>query len=162
MVPEQTVNGIRISSTYIRNLLEQGKMEEANQFLGHPHVLTGLVKHGKQLGRTIGIPTANLELPKDLVIPRFGVYTCRALVRGDWYPAVTNVGIRPTVSGEGITVEPWILNFDGNIYGSQITLEFYQFLRPEEKFPDLQALQQEIRRNAEQTLAFFEKYRHKV
>ena len=67
-----------------------------------------------------------------------------------------------TVSGEGITVEPWILNFEGDIYGSQITLEFYQFLRPEEKFPDLQALQQEIRRNAEQTLAFFEKYREKV
>ena len=162
VVPEQTVHGVRISSTYIRNLLEQGQMEEATAFLGHPHVLTGLVKHGKQLGRTIGIPTANLELPKDLVIPRFGVYACKALVRGNWYPAVTNVGIRPTVSGEGITVEPWILNFEGDIYGSQITLEFYQFLRPEEKFPDLQALQQEIRRNAEQTLAFFEKYRQKV
>ena len=162
VVPEQTVHGVRISSTHIRNLLEQGQMEEAIAFLGHPHVLTGLVKHGKQLGRTIGIPTANLELPKDLVIPRFGVYACKALVRGNWYPAVTNVGIRPTVSGEGITVEPWILNFEGDIYGSQITLEFYEFLRPEEKFPDLQALQQEIRRNAEQTLAFFEKYREKV
>ena len=157
VVPEQTVNGIRISSTYIRNLLEQGKMEQAIAFLGHPHVLTGLVKHGKQLGRTIGIPTANLELPRNLVIPRFGVYACKALAAGKWYPAVTNVGVRPTVSGEGITVEPWILNFDGDIYGSQITLEFYQFLRPEEKFPDLQTLQQEIRRNAEQTLAFFEK-----
>ena len=161
VVPEQTVHGVRISSTHIRNLLEQGQMEEALAFLGHPHVLTGLVKHGRQLGRTIGIPTANLELPKDLVIPRFGVYVCRALVQGKWYPAVTNVGIRPTVSGEGITVEPWILNFEGEIYGNQITLEFYQFLRPEEKFPDLQALQQEIRRNAEQTLAFFEKNREK-
>lgn len=152
VIPEQTVHGVRISSTHIRKLLEAGDMEEANAFLGHPHMLTGLVIHGKQLGRTIGIPTANLELPKDLVIPKFGVYACRALVKGKWYPAVTNVGVRPTVSGEGITVEPWILNFEGDIYGSQITLEFYSFLRPEQKFPSLQALQQEIRRNAEQTL----------
>ena len=152
VIPEQTVHGVRISSTHIRKLLEAGDMEEANAFLGHPHMLTGLVIHGKQLGRTIGIPTANLELPKDLVIPRFGVYACRALVKGKWYPAVTNVGVRPTVSGEGITVEPWILNFEGDIYGNQITLEFYSFLRPEQKFPSLQALQQEIRRNAEQTL----------
>ena len=151
IVPEQTVNGIRISSTYIRQLLEQGKMEEAVAFLGHPHVLTGSVIHGRQLGRTIGIPTANLELHEDLVIPRFGVYACRALLKGNWYPAVTNVGIRPTVSGEGITVEPWILDFEGDLYGSQITMEFYHFLRPEKKFPDLAALQQEIRRNGEQT-----------
>ena len=155
VVPEQTVHGIRISSTYIRSLLEQGDMEEALAFLGHPHVLTGLVKHGKQLGRTIGIPTANLELPADLVVPRFGVYACRALVKGKWYPAVTNVGVRPTVSGQGITVEPWILKFDEDIYGSQITLEFYKFLRPERKFESLQALQAEIRRNAQETLGYF-------
>ena len=156
VVPEQTVHGIRISSTHIRKLLEQGDMEEAVAFLGHPHVLTGLVKHGRGLGRTIGIPTANLELSKDLAVPRFGVYACRSLVLGKWYPAVTNVGVRPTVSGDGITVEPWILNFEGDLYGSQITLEFYKFLRPEQKFPDLQALQQEIRRNAEQTLSYME------
>ena len=155
VVPEQTVHGIRISSTYIRTLLEQGDMEEARAFLGHPHLLTGLVIPGKQLGRTIGIPTANLELPADLVVPRFGVYACRALVRGSWYPAVTNVGVRPTVSGTGITVEPWILNFEGDLYGSQITLEFYKFLRPEQKFPDLEALQREVRRNGEQTLDYF-------
>ena len=156
VVPEQTVHGIRISSTHIRSLLEQGDMEEAVAFLGHPHVLTGQVIHGKQLGRTIGIPTANLELSRDLVVPKFGVYACRALVKGKWYPAVTNVGVRPTVSGSGITVEPWILQFEGDLYGSQITLEFYKFLRPEKKFESLQALQQEIRRNAEQTLSYME------
>ena len=151
IVPEQTVDGKRISSTYIRSLLEQGRMGEAVAFLGHPHILTGEVIHGRQLGRTIGIPTANLELAKDLVVPRFGVYACRALVLGSWYPAVTNVGTRPTVGGRGITVEPWILDYEGDLYGRQITLEFYEFLRPEMKFPDLQALQQEIRRNADQT-----------
>ena len=156
VIPEQTVHGVRISSTYIRALLEQGDMEEAEAFLGHPHVLTGCVIHGRQLGRTMGIPTANLELSEDLVVPKFGVYACRALVQGKWYPAVTNIGVRPTVSGQGITVEPWILRFEGDLYDSQITLEFYKFLRPEQKFPSLQALQEEIRRNAEQTLAFFE------
>ena len=156
VVPEQTVHGIRISSTHIRSLLEQGEMEEAVAFLGHPHVLTGLVIHGKQLGRTIGIPTANLELSKDLVVPRFGVYACRALVRGHWYPAVTNIGVRPTVSGSGITVEPWILQFEGDLYGSQITLEFYKFLRPEQKFDSLDALTREIRRNADQTLRYLQ------
>lgn len=151
IVPEQMVHGRRISSTYIRQLLEAGDMKEAVAFLGHPHILTGEVIHGKQLGRTIGIPTANLALSKDLVVPRFGVYACRALVRGQWYPAVTNVGVRPTVGGQGVTVEPWILDYSGDLYGNQITLEFYEFLRPEQKFPDLTALQLEIRRNALQT-----------
>ena len=151
VVPEQSVRGQRISSTYIRTLIEEGRMGEAVEFLGHPHILTGEVIHGKQLGRTIGIPTANLELGKDLVVPKFGVYACRALVLGKWYPAVTNVGVRPTVGGQGITVEPWILDYDGDLYGTQITLEFYEFVRPERKFPDLQALQQEIRRNAVET-----------
>ena len=154
IVPEQTVHGIRISSTHIRSLLEQGEMEEAVSFLGHPHMLTGKVIHGKQLGRTIGIPTANLELPDGLVVPRFGVYACRALVEGEWYPAVTNVGVRPTVSGSGITVEPWILNYEGDLYDQQITLEFYRFLRPERKFPSLEELKQEICKNAEQTLDY--------
>ena len=151
IVPEQTVHGQRISSTHIRHLLEQGEMGEAVAFLGHPHLLTGEVIHGRQLGRTIGIPTANLELRKDLVVPRFGVYACRALVKGKWYPAVTNIGTRPTVGGQNITVEPWILDYEGNLYGRQITLEFYEFVRPERKFPDLESLQAEIRRNADQT-----------
>ena len=157
VVSEQTVHGIRISSTHIRSLLEQGNMEEAVAFLGHPHMLTGKVVHGKQLGRTIGIPTANLELPENLVVPRFGVYACRALVQGSWYPAVTNIGVRPTVGGKGITVEPWILDYEGDLYGQQITLEFYTFLRPEQKFPSLEALQEEIHRNARQTREYLKK-----
>ncbi len=84
-------------------------------------------------------------------MPRYGVYACRALVQGEWYPAVTNIGTRPTVNGQGVTVEPWILGYSGDLYGQQITLEFYRFLRPERKFPDLAALQAEIRRNAEET-----------
>lgn len=154
IVPEQSVDGVRVSSTNIRQFIESGEMETAVRFLGHPHIHTGRVVHGHQLGRRLGIPTANLRLPEELVVPRFGVYACRALVDGTAYPAVTNVGTRPTVSGSGITVEPWILDYAGDLYDREITLEFYRFLRPEEKFPTLEALQAEIRRNAEQTREF--------
>ena len=159
VVSEQTVDGVRISSTYIRGFIETGRMEDAVRFLGHPHVLTGTVVRGKQLGRTIGIPTANLHLPEGVVCPRFGVYACKAIVEGDEYLAVTNVGIRPTVSGEGVTIEPWLLDFEGDLYGKPMTLHFYSFLRPEKKFDSLEALRQEIQKNAQETREFFEKER---
>lgn len=155
VVPEQYIRGVRVSSTYIRSLIEAGKAETAGEFLGHPHIFTGSVVHGKQLGRTLGIPTANLCLPEELVVPRFGVYACQAWIRGKAYPAVTNIGTRPTVSGNGITVEPWILDYQGDLYGQELTLEFYKFLRPEQRFASLEALQAEIRRNAEQTREYF-------
>ena len=151
IVPEQTVDNIRISSTYIRRQIETGDMETAVRFLGHPYTLTGTVVRGQQLGRTLGIPTANLHLPAGLAIPKFGVYACCVLIDGLRYPAVTNIGTRPTVEGQGITVEPWILDFSGDLYGKQITLECYRFLRSEQKFPSLEALQAEIRKNAEET-----------
>ena len=151
VVPEQTVGNIRISSTYIRRQIETGDMATAVKFMGHPYTLTGTVVHGKKLGRKLGIPTANLHLPAGLAIPRFGVYACRILIEGTYYPAVTNIGTRPTVDGEGITVEPWILDYSGDLYGREITIEFYKFLRSEQKFPSLENLQAEIRRNAEET-----------
>lgn len=156
IVPEQSIGGIRISSTYIRKQLEEGDMATAVRFLGHPYELTGTVVHGHRIGRTLGIPTANLLLPENLVIPKFGVYICKAVIDGIGYPAVTNIGTRPTVSGSGITVEPWILDFEGDLYDRQITLQFFRFLRPEMKFPDLAALQREIHSNAAQTRAYFE------
>lgn len=149
-VPEQTLDDIRISSTHIRRLLEGGNVRDANRFLGHPHILTGEVIHGHQLGRRLGIPTANLGLPGELAVPKFGVYACGCTLDGRRYPAVTNIGVRPTVSGEGITVEPWILDYTGDLYGREITLEFYDFLRPEEKFPDLDSLKNAIHQNAQQ------------
>ena len=154
VVSEQTLDGKRISSTRIRSKIEEGNMESATRLLGHPHTLTGTVVHGQQLGRKLGFPTANLLLPEGTVTPKFGVYACRAIVDGVSYPAVTNVGTRPTVAGSGITVEPWILDFEGDLYDREIVLEFYYFLRPEMKFPDLAGLQQEIFRNAEQTRAY--------
>ena len=157
IVEEQTLDGIRVSSTRIRRLIEEGSMNQAVRFLGHPHVLTGTVVSGRQLGRTIGIPTANLRLPDGIVQPRLGVYACRAICEDHAYLAVTNVGMRPTVEGHHVTVEPWLLDFAGDLYGKTLTLEFHEFLRPEEKFPSLEALRQEIRKNACQTREFFEK-----
>ena len=150
-VPDQAIGGIRVSSTYIRRQIEEGDMETAVRFLGHPYILTGTVVRGHQLGRRLGIPTANLRLPEGLAIPKFGVYACRALVDGRAHPAVTNIGTRPTVSGTGITVEPWILDYSGDLYDREITLEFYRFLRPERKFDTLEDLKTEIHCNAEET-----------
>ena len=155
VVPEQMVDGRRVSSTYIRSQIESGDMETAVRFLGRPFTIRGKVVHGHQLGRTLGIPTANLRLPEGLVSPRFGVYACLCNVDGVRYPAVTNVGTRPTVNGEGVTVEPWILDFEGDLYDREISLEFYKFLRPEMKFESLSALQAEIRRNAAETREYF-------
>ena len=157
IVPQQELNGIRVSSTHIRCLLESGDMETAVRFLGHGHVLTGTVVKGRGLGHTIGIPTANLELPAGLLCPKHGVYACKAAFDGEEYLAVTNIGTRPTVNGHHVTVEPWLLDFEGDLYGKQITLTFYKFLRPEQKFGSLAELQAEIQKNAAQTREYLEK-----
>ena len=156
VIPQQTLNGERISSSYIRELIEDGKMQTATEFLGHPYVLTGTVIHGMQLGRKLGRPTANLRLPQELAVPKFGAYACVACVDGQRYPAVTNIGIRPTVNGRGRTVEAWILDFEGDLYDREITLEFHYFLRPEVKFPHLVALQRQIQFDAQQTREYLE------
>ena len=157
LVPEQTVDGTRVSSTYIRRQIEEGDMATAVSFLGHPHILTGQVVPGRQLGRTIGVPTANLRLPEGVLVPKYGVYCCNAVVDGVAYPAVTNVGNRPTVEGHHVTVEPWLLDFTGDLYGREITLEFYRFLRPERKFNSLEELKWQIQVDAEETRRYFAK-----
>lgn len=144
IVPEQIWDGKRISSTRIRVCLEQGDMAQANRLLGHPMFLAGVVQTGKQLGRTIGIPTANLLLPEGLLVPKFGVYATKVTAKGKEYAAVTNIGTRPTVNGEGVTVESYLLDFDGDLYGKAITVAFYAFLRPEQKFDSLEELKTQI------------------
>ena len=97
IIPPVQIDGITVSSTYIRGLISQGDMDRACEFLGHPHLISGTVVHGKQLGRTLGIPTANLVLPPNVLVPAFGVYATRVHVAGGTHLAVTNVGVRPTV-----------------------------------------------------------------
>ena len=157
IVPEQRRNGKRISSSLIRALIESGEMESATHYLGHPHMLTGHVLHGQKLGRKLGVPTANLTIPEGIVTPKLGVYACRISIDGASYPAVANVGTRPTVSGSGITVEPWILDFSGDLYGKELRVEFHRFLRAEIKFSDLDALKHQIQQDADQTRCYFEK-----
>ena len=151
-------DGITISSTYIRNLVAQGEMERAAQFLGHPHSLTQTVTHGKGIGHSaLGFPTVNLRVPEGVIVPAFGVYATRVWFDGQSRAAVTNVGVRPTVQDNDgrVTVEGFILDFDGDLYSHQVRVEFCKRLRGEQKFPTMQALSDEIRRNAEQTREYF-------
>lgn len=156
VIDKITLDGITVSSTYIRQLIAAGDLEQANRFLGHPHLLSGQVVPGAKVGRTIGIPTANLHVPEGVLEPAHGVYATKVYVDGQAHLAVTNVGTRPTVHGSGVTVEPWILDFSGELYGKTIRVEFYKYLRPEKKFESLEALRAEILQNAQQTRDYFE------
>lgn len=156
VVPEQTLDGTRVSSTHIRKLLKNGDVETANRFLGHRHILSGIVVEGQMIGRSIEVPTANLDIPEHVLLPKNGVYACKATTQdGETYLAVTNIGVRPTVAGNSVTVEAWLLDFDGYLYGQELTLEFYKFLRPEQKFDSLEELKAEIEKNAAQTRKIF-------
>ena len=152
------LDGITVSSTYIRTLLEQGEMERANLFLGHPHILIHTVEHGKKLGRSLGFPTVNLVFQPGVLIPAKGVYaTMVHFADGTSRPAVTNIGTRPTIDdGNRITVEGFILDFDGDLYGQTLRMEFYRYLRGEKRFPSLEALTAEVMRNADQARAYFQ------
>jgi riboflavin kinase/FMN adenylyltransferase len=151
-------DGITISSTYIRNLLAQGEMDRAVEFLGHPHVLTDTVAHGRRIGSsTLGFPTVNLHIQPPVIVPAHGVYATRIWFDGQYHQAVTNVGVRPTLhdSDGKVTVEGFILDFDGDLYGKKLRMEFFHRLRGEQRFPTMQALAEEIRRNADQTRDYF-------
>ncbi len=144
VVPQQKIGEEAVSSSKIRRLLEAGDVKKANLFLGRPHRLTGQVLPGKQLGRTIGIPTANIPYPVQGVQLPYGVYAALAWVDGKSYRAVTNIGTRPTVNGQGVTVESWLEDFTGDLYGKEISLEFFAYLRPEQKFGALGELKAQI------------------
>lgn len=151
-------DGITVSSTYIRTLLAQGEMDRAVEFLGHPHVLTNRVSHGKKLGSSkLGFPTVNLQVPEGVIVPAYGVYATQVTVGDRSYAAATNVGVRPTVEDNDgrVTVEGFLLDFDGDLYGQTVRMDFYHRLRGEQKFPSFEALSQEIARNAQQTKDYF-------
>lgn len=158
IIPKVEIDGITVSSTYIRELVESGDVETAARFLGHRHCMTQTVGHGQRLGRTIGIPTVNLTVPDHVLTPKFGVYVSRVyLPDGRSCAGVTNVGTRPTVSqGDAVSVETFLLDFDGDLYGQSIRLEYCKRLRGEVKFDSLEALREEIQKNIRQTRAYFE------
>lgn len=158
IIPKVEKDGITISSTYIRTLIRQGEMERAAEFLGHPHLLTDTVAHGKKLGTTLGFPTVNLCFQPGVILPAYGVYAAMVtLPDGGRYPAVTNIGVRPTVDrGGAVTVEGFLLGgFRGDLYGQTVRMEFYKFLRGERRFATLEELRAEVRHNAQQTEDYF-------
>ena len=157
IIPKVEVGGITVSSTYIRRLVELGQISRANRFLGHPHTLTGSVRHGRGIGSSRLYPTANLIIPPHVLVPSHGVYVTRAtLPEGASYAAVTNVGTRPTVNnGTDITVEACLLDFEGDLYGKTLRLEFFEHLRDEVRFDSLDALKAQIAADAEATRRYF-------
>jgi riboflavin kinase/FMN adenylyltransferase len=136
-------NGIRISSTAIRQMVREGLVDVAAQLLGHPFALIGDVVQGERLGGTLGIPTANLRFENEL-LPAAGVYVTVSVVQSRRIPSVTNVGVRPTVGGKRLTVEAHLLNFDGDLYGQRMELEFLQKLRDEKRFTGIDELKTAI------------------
>lgn len=157
IIPEVKIGGITVSSTYIRRLVELGQVERAAQFLGHPYCLSQTVRHGRRIGHTIGIPTVNLTAPPHVLVPSHGVYAARVyLPDGRDFAAVTNVGTRPTVNnGSDITVESFLLDFDEDLYGQTVRVEFYHHLRDEVRFDSLDALKARIQKDAEDTRTYF-------
>ena len=157
IIPKVEVGGITVSSTYIRRLVELGQIDRANRFLGHPHTLTGTVAHGRGIGSARLYPTANIQLPPHVLIPSHGVYVTRVyLPDGSSYAAVTNVGTRPTVNnGTDVTVEACLLDFEGDLYGKTLRLEFHDHLRQEVRFDSMDALRAQISADVESTRAYF-------
>lgn len=144
-------DGDRISSSAIRAALSQGEIDQANQLLGRPYQLVGTVVSGRQLGRTIGFPTANLQVPSDKFLPCCGVYSVwTTLSDGSLNAGVMNIGYRPTVEGDQITVEVHLLDWSGDLYGHTLTVSLNGFLRPEQKFASLEELKSQIQRDCEQ------------
>ena len=157
VIPAVTLDGVTVSSTHIRALLEKGEAEAAARFLGRPFAISGLVRHGKRLGSSrLGAPTVNLIPDPGQLVPAFGVYAALVAVDGRTRPAVTNVGVRPTVDTDGgVTVESHLLESTGELYGADCRVEFLKMLRPERRFESLEALGEQIARDAEAARAYF-------
>ena len=138
---------VRVSSSLIREALSKGEVAQANFMLGRPYQLIGTVVTGKQIGRTIGFPTANLQIPSDKFLPRFGVYAVRAMIKEDVVLGVMNIGCRPTVKGELPTIEVHLLDWSGDLYNQTIAVSLESFLRSEQKFASLEDLKQQIKQD---------------
>ena len=143
---------VRVSSSLIRQALTKGDIKTANFMLGRPYSLWGKVVAGKQLGRTIGFPTANLKLPEEKFLPRFGVYAVEVLLDNATRKGVMNIGCRPTVAGEFPTVEVHLLNWSGDLYDRHLRVNSIEFLRPEQKFESVEALKEQIARDCQLVL----------
>lgn len=146
-----------ISSTYVREELKAGNMAKANALLGEPYGIHGTVVHGRHMGGSLlGFPTANILPPEEKYLPPYGVYVSRVLVDGACYGGVSNIGCKPTIRGENpVGVETFILGLEEDLYGKEIEVQLLDFERPEQKFPDLEALKGQIEKDKQYAVRFF-------
>ena len=147
-----------ISSTYVREELDLGNIEKANELLGEPYAIHGVVVHGNHIGGAVlGFPTANILPPPEKHLPPFGVYVSQVLVDGRLYRGVTNIGKKPTIAGESpVGVETFIMGLEENLYGKEIEVQLLNFERPEQKFASLKELKERIEKDKEYAAAYFE------
>ncbi|MCC7299198.1 MAG: bifunctional riboflavin kinase/FAD synthetase [Bacteroidia bacterium] len=147
-IPASEIEDIAISSTRIRKALLAGELQLANELLGRYYKFSGVVIHGKKLGRTIGFPTANIGIRDPYkLIPSSGVYAVFAHIQGQRYPGAANIGWNPTIDGKGFSIEVHLFDFQKDIYNCEIELEMVQFLRPEEKFKGIEELTVQIEKD---------------
>jgi len=144
-ISRQDVDDLAVSSTKIRTALAQGDISTASKYLGRPYFLSGQVVKGQQIGRSIGFPTANIQVvDKYKLLPRDGAYAVYAEVGAIRYKAILNIGDRPTVDGKKKTIEAHLIDFDGDVYGQELSINFQEFLREEERFENLDALKNQL------------------
>ncbi|MBD0725429.1 riboflavin biosynthesis protein RibF [Flavobacterium sp. L1I52] len=156
-ISAQEINDISVSSTKIRNAIQEGNMYLANKYLGYDYFLTGTVIKGKQLGRTIGFPTANLNIEEDYkLIPQKGVYIVSSQLNGEKVFGMMNIGLNPTVGGEKLSVEIHYLNFNADLYNQQVSVSILKRIRGEEKFDSVDLLKAQIEKDKIQTLSYLE------
>ena len=148
VVPPVLDAGEPVSSTRIRAAVSAGEMETARRLLGRHFSLSFPVVHGRRLGRRLGFPTINQVIPERFILPRFGVYAAFATWKGKAYPAVANVGVKPTVGAERPLAETYIAGFDGDLYGETVPVSLVSFLRPERRFSSAEALREQVARHA--------------
>lgn len=152
-IPAQDINAISVSSTKIRKALEAGEIKKVTNYLGHPFTISGTVVSGKRLGNTIGFPTANLQVKESYkLIPRKGSYLVRSNIDGVLVNGMMNIGIRPTVNGEFETIEIHFFDFDMDLYGKNIKIELFDFLRDEQKFSSVEDLKIQLSKDKENSI----------
>ncbi len=156
VLPKLRDGGEIVSSTRIRSLLAEGKMEEAKRLLGYPYFVSGEILHGRRIGRTIGFPTTNLIPDRDKVLPPMGVYFVRSYVEGQCHNGIANLGTKPTVNGGFVGVETHLFGIQEELYGQRQKVELLHFARPEQKFPDLETLTRQIEADREAALNYFQ------
>lgn len=149
------INNIRVSSTYIRNLVSQGSVSKVKEYLGYNYMIEGPVIHSRKIGRTIGFPTANILIDEDALVPRRGIYATKVYIGSEEYYGATNIGFNPTVNGDKLSVETHILDFDEDIYGRIVKVEFLERIREEKKFNSLDELKNQLKKD---TKFVYEKY----